>query len=172
MHKERRRTKIVATVGPACSSIDMLDRLIHAGVDLFRLNFSHGSIEDKQNLITLIRRSSHEIGREVGILADLQGPKIRTGRMAGEGMLLTKGQEVVITTSDVLGDNGRIPTVYTELPRDARPGAAEASQGAVRHHQQADDQARDLRRDRSGLSALRAEGDGDLLRPHHGARLP
>ncbi len=123
MHKERRRTKIVATVGPACSSIDMLDRLIHAGVDLFRLNFSHGSIEDKQNLITLIRRSSHEIGREVGILADLQGPKIRTGRMAGEGMLLTKGQEVVITTSDVLGDNGRIPTVYTELPRDARPGA-------------------------------------------------
>ena len=61
MHKERRRTKIVATVGPACSSIVMLERLMYAGVDLFRLNFSHGSIEDKQALITLIRRLSAEI---------------------------------------------------------------------------------------------------------------
>lgn len=123
MHKERRRTKIVATVGPACSSIVMLERLMYAGVDLFRLNFSHGSIEDKQALITLIRRLSAEIGREVGILADLQGPKIRTGRMAGEGMLLTKGQQVVITTADVLGQQGVIPTIYTELPRDVRIGS-------------------------------------------------
>ena len=123
MHRERRRTKIVATLGPASSSPEMLERLLVAGVDLFRLNFSHGTLDDKALLISRIREVSAKLGKEVGILADLQGPKIRTGKMAGDGMLLQKGQEVVITTADVLGADGVIPTIYTELPRDVTPGA-------------------------------------------------
>lgn len=123
MHRERRRTKIVATLGPASSSPEMLERLLVAGVDLFRLNFSHGTLDDKALLINRIRDVSARLGKEVGILADLQGPKIRTGKMAGDGMLLQKGQEVVITTADILGADGVIPTIYTELPRDVTPGA-------------------------------------------------
>jgi pyruvate kinase len=123
MHKEKRRTKIVATLGPASSSPEMVERLLQAGVDLFRLNFSHGSLEDKSSLISTIRAASVKLGREVGILADLQGPKIRTGKMAGEGMQLRKGQEVVITTDAVLGADGIIPTIYRELPRDVTPGS-------------------------------------------------
>lgn len=123
IHREKRRTKIVATLGPASNSPEMIERLVLAGVDLFRLNFSHGSLDDKSLLINAIRAVSLKLGREVGILADLQGPKIRTGKMAGDGMLLKKGQEVVITTGDVLGANGIIPTIYTELPRDVKPGS-------------------------------------------------
>lgn len=123
MHKERRRTKIVATLGPASSAPEIIERLLIAGVDLFRLNFSHGTLDDKSSLINAIRAASAKLGREVGILADLQGPKIRTGRMAGDGMLLKKGEEVVITTADVLGADGLIPTIYTELPQDVTPGS-------------------------------------------------
>lgn len=123
MHKNKRRTKIVATLGPASNTPEMLERLLDAGVNLFRLNFSHGSLEDKSSLINTIRAVSARLGKEVGILADLQGPKIRTGKMAGEGMVLHKGQEVVITTADILGADGLIPTIYTELPRDVTRGA-------------------------------------------------
>lgn len=123
MHREKRKTKIVATLGPASSSPAMIERLVLAGVDLFRLNFSHGTLDDKSLLIATIRELSEKCGKQIGILADLQGPKIRTGKMAGEGMMLEKGKEVVITTRDVIGENGVIPTIYTELPRDVVPGA-------------------------------------------------
>lgn len=123
MHREKRKTKIVATLGPASSSPEMLERLVRAGVDLFRLNFSHGTQDDKACLIEAIRNISAKLGKQIGILADLQGPKIRTGKMAGDGMLLEKGREVVITTDDVAGKDGIIPTIYTELPRDVGPGA-------------------------------------------------
>lgn len=123
MHKEKRRTKIVATLGPASSSPEMVERLLVAGVDLFRLNFSHGSLDDKSLLINVIRSVSAKLGREVGILADLQGPKIRTGKMVDDGMLLEKGQEVLITTANIFGADGVIPTIYSELPRDVTPGA-------------------------------------------------
>ncbi len=123
MHREKRKTKIVATLGPVSSSPEMLERLAQAGVDLFRLNFSHGTQEDKACLIEAIRKISVKLGKQVGILADLQGPKIRTGKMAGDGMLLEKGKEVVITTDNVEGKDGIIPTIYTELPRDVGPGA-------------------------------------------------
>jgi len=123
MHRTERKTKIVATVGPACSSAKMLQRLLQAGVDIFRLNFSHGTNADKQELISLIREVSAQVGRDVGILADLQGPKIRTGKMAGDAMLLTKGEEVTITTADILGENNLIPTIYKALPYDVKPGS-------------------------------------------------
>ncbi len=118
-----RKTKIVATLGPASSSSKMLQRLIQAGVDIFRLNFSHGNNEEKRELIERIREVSAKSGKDVGILADLQGPKIRTGKMRDNAMMLTKGEDVVITTDDILGENGRIPTIYRELPRDVRAGS-------------------------------------------------
>lgn len=117
------KTKIVATLGPASSSPDMVARLIAVGADIFRLNFSHGDNAQKKELIRTIRRASEEAGRQIGILADLQGPKIRTGKMANDAMTLTKGQEVVITTEDILGKDGVIPTVYRSLPSDVRPGS-------------------------------------------------
>jgi pyruvate kinase len=118
-----RKTKIIATVGPVSSSPAMVLKLIKAGVDIFRLNFSHGENSQKQELIRTIRQVSDKLGREVGILADLQGPKIRTGKMAGEGMVLVRGQEVVITTDDVLGSDGVIPTIYRSLPHDVHSGS-------------------------------------------------
>lgn len=123
MPRSTRKTKIVATLGPVSSSPAMVQKLMQRGVDIFRLNFSHGENAQKQKLINVIRQVSTKIGRQVGILADLQGPKIRTGRMAGGGMLLTKGQEVVITTADVLGAEGIIPTIYRSLPYDVHPGS-------------------------------------------------
>src|SRR6185369_3775760 len=118
-----RKTKIVATVGPASSSPKMLQQLMQSGVDIFRLNFSHGENSEKQELIERIREVSGRLGRDVGILADLQGPKIRTGKMRGNAMPLARGDEVTITTADILGEKGLIPTIYRELPRDVRPGS-------------------------------------------------
>lgn len=123
MSKMTRKTKIVATVGPVSSSPAMIQKLMKAGVDIFRLNFSHGENSQKAELIAIIRQVSEKLGKQAGILADLQGPKIRTGKMAGEGMLLSKGQEVVITTDDVLGRDGVIPTIYRSLPHDVHAGS-------------------------------------------------
>jgi pyruvate kinase len=123
MSRSTRKTKIVATVGPVSSSPEMIQKLMKAGVDIFRLNFSHGENSQKLELIRVIRQVSEKLGHQAGILGDLQGPKIRTGKMAGDGMLLTKGQEVVITTDDVLGGEGIIPTIYRSLPHDVHPGS-------------------------------------------------
>lgn len=123
MLKNVRKTKIVATIGPASSSAKMLQKLLLAGVDIFRLNFSHGDNSEKKELIGRIRDVSGRMGRDVGILADLQGPKIRTGKMKDNSMMLIKGEEVTITTADILGEKGVIPTIYTELPRDVRSGS-------------------------------------------------
>lgn len=123
MLHQRRRTKIVATLGPASDSSEIIGRLIQAGADVFRLNFSHGNQADKRELIKNIRAMSAQLGKEVAILADLQGPKIRTAKMAAGGMQLKKGQEVVITTADVLGEGNLIPTTYQALPQDVKPGS-------------------------------------------------
>lgn len=117
-----RRTKIVATVGPASDSKEMLDTLIHAGVDVFRLNFSHGDYATKARVIENIRALSGEHEHAVAILGDLQGPKIRTGLMAGGAMPLAAGSEVVVTTREVLGGGDLIPTIYRGLPHDVKPG--------------------------------------------------
>ncbi len=123
MTRSSRKTKIIATLGPASSSDAMIERLIQAGVDLFRLNFSHGSNEAKSEAIALIRRLSQEQGRQIAILADLQGPKIRTGRMQNGALPLVKGDLLDITTEDLLGRPGLISTIYRALPRDVKPGS-------------------------------------------------
>ncbi|BDV44791.1 pyruvate kinase [Geotalea uraniireducens] len=118
-----RKTKIIATLGPVSSSPEMIEQLMAAGVDLFRLNFSHGTNEQRREVIAIIRRLSGERGKEIGILADLQGPKIRTGRMENGAIQLITGTALDITTNEVLGRPGLISTIYRALPRDVKPGS-------------------------------------------------
>jgi len=117
-----RRNKIVATVGPSSSSREMLLALMQAGADVFRLNFSHGQHAELVETVASIRELSRNRRRAVAILGDLQGPKIRTGMMRGGTMALTAGQQVVVTTADVLGEKDLIPTTYQALPQDVSIG--------------------------------------------------
>lgn len=117
-----RRTKIVATVGPASESAEQLERLMEAGVNVFRLNFSHGDHANKAGIIDRIRNLAEDKNNAVAILADLQGPKIRTGVMAEGGQSLEDGQSVVVTTRDVIGQDGLIPARYPELPDNVAVG--------------------------------------------------
>jgi pyruvate kinase len=117
-----RRTKIVATVGPACDTEPRLDALMQAGVDVFRLNFSHGDLAAKSSIIRSIRNLSQRHEHAVAILGDLQGPKIRTGLMVGGALPLRAGSEVTVTTRAVLGHDDIIPTIYQGLPGDVKPG--------------------------------------------------
>ena len=119
-----RRTKIVATIGPASSTEALLDQLIAAGATVFRLNFSHGSHEVHSRTVSMIRSVAKKRGAAVAILQDLSGPKIRTTKVAeADGILLETGRSVVITTDDaVIGTSERIGTTYDPLPRDVKPG--------------------------------------------------
>ena len=117
-----RRTKIVCTLGPAVASEDGIRKLVDTGMDVARLNFSHGDHADHEQNYHWVRKASDEVGRAVGILADLQGPKIRLGRFA-EGVTEWKtGEQVVITVEDVVGIHDRVSTTYKGLAADARPG--------------------------------------------------
>src|SRR5437763_15594353 len=118
-----RHSKIVCTIGPASRSPKMIDRLLRAGMDVARLNFSHGSHEEHAKNISMLRAAAVEHEKPIAILADLQGPKIRTGPLAGGGpVLLRAGQEFVITTARVLGDSTRATTAFTPLPREVHRG--------------------------------------------------
>ena len=118
-----RATKIVATLGPASNTPEVLTRMIAAGVDVVRLNFSHGAASDHQERARIVREVAQRLGRTVAIMADLQGPKIRTGPLAGGGpVLLRTGQRFVITTARVLGDSTRVNTTFTPLPREVHRG--------------------------------------------------
>lgn len=123
MHTSSRKIKIIATLGPACSTAPLIDHLINAGVDLFRLNFSHGSNEEKKDIIRTVRKLAKSRDRAIGIIADLQGPKIRTGRMQDGLLPLAKGDSLDITTDEVLGRPGLISTIYRELPLDVKAGS-------------------------------------------------
>ena len=118
-----RATKIVATLGPASSSPEVLDRMIRAGVDVVRMNFSHGKAQDHIDRATLVREVARRAGREVAIMADLQGPKIRVGKFEGDKTLLTPGQKFILDGATTeLGTNERVGLDYKELPRDLRAG--------------------------------------------------
>ena len=118
-----RATKIVATLGPASSSPEVLERMIRAGVDVVRLNFSHGKAQDHIDRAELVRSVARAAGKEVAIMADLQGPKIRVGKFDGGSTMLVPGQSFILdgATSE-LGSNERVGLDYKELPRDVRPG--------------------------------------------------
>ena len=115
-----RRTKIVCTIGPATATPDRIRELVQAGMDVARLNFSHGTREDHKQVYDMIRHAADAEGRAVGILADLQGPKIRLGRFAAGPVEWRTGEEVRITVDDVAGTHDRVSTTYKGLSDDAR----------------------------------------------------
>jgi pyruvate kinase len=118
-----RHTKIVATIGPATSDPAVLDQLVAVGVDVCRLNFSHGTPESHQAVCRDVREAARRQGRHVAVLQDLSGPKIRTGPVAGGGALaLADGDPLSILPGDEEGEAGRIFTPYAELVASARPG--------------------------------------------------
>ena len=118
-----RATKIVATLGPASSDPAVLERMIRAGVDVVRLNFSHGTAEDHLKRADLVKSIGAKVGRTVGIMCDLQGPKIRVGKFKDGKITLEKGQSFVLDAGCELGDGARAGLDYKELPRDVEPGA-------------------------------------------------
>ena len=117
-----RRTKIVATIGPATSSPEMLKKLIAAGMDVARLNFAHGSHEQHAASIASIRRVAGECGRQVAVLQDLPGPKVRTGKLTTDSVMLEDGAALALTTADIVGDATRIPISLPSLPKAVKPG--------------------------------------------------
>ncbi len=116
------RTKIVATLGPASAKKEVLLNMIKAGVDVCRLNFSHGKAEDHQKVIDIIRDINKKYKTNVGILADLQGPKIRIGLVKDGGINLISGHKIEITTKELIGDDKQIYITYQSFPSDVRSG--------------------------------------------------
>ena len=118
-----RATKIVATLGPASSDPDVLERLLRAGVDVVRLNFSHGKAQDHIDRANLVRSIAQKVGKPVALMADLQGPKIRVGKFAEGKIMLEPGEAFVLDASRTEpGDIHAVGLDYKELPRDVRPG--------------------------------------------------
>jgi pyruvate kinase len=116
------RTKIVATVGPACDTYDKLLSLVRAGVNVFRLNFSHGSHEDKAKIITHIRKINSTEPFNIAILGDLQGPKLRVGEIEGGSMLVVEGEILTFTNTKLVGTKERIYVSYPNLHEDVKVG--------------------------------------------------
>ncbi len=158
-----RKTKIVATLGPSSTSPERLRDLIKAGVDVFRLNMSHGTLSEHLDTIKKIRAAGRETGREAAILQDLCGPKIRVGAMENGAVVLRPGDEVIVTTKSVIGTSKMFSTQYENLPRDVRP----------RDRILLDDGA-------MALETIRVEGNkvyclvrnGGTLKDHKGMNLP
>ena len=118
----QKRTKIVATVGPACDTYDKLLALVKAGVNVFRLNFSHGSHEDKLAVINHVRRIIKEEPYNIAILGDLQGPKLRVGELENGKLILTEGDEFIFTIEKMVGTNKKIYVSYPNLTTDVKIG--------------------------------------------------
>src|SRR6476661_2348407 len=117
------RAKIVCTLGPASASAERIGELIDAGMNVARLNFSHGSHEDHARMLQIVRAEADRRGRAIAALLDLQGPKIRVGKFANGQIELRPGAEFTITTDpNVVGDEKRVSTTYQQLPMDVRAG--------------------------------------------------
>ncbi len=159
-----RRAKIICTIGPACNTEAMMRELLRLGMDIARLNFSHGTHEDHARNIHRLRRAAAREGRTVCILQDLQGPKIRTGKLeTHEPVLLKTGSVVTITPQDVPGNATRISTTFPDLARELAPGAyILLSDGLI-----------ELRvRGTRGKNVLCDVLNGGLLGEHKGINLP
>ncbi|MFQ5798641.1 MAG: pyruvate kinase [Bacteroidota bacterium] len=116
------RTKIVCTLGPASTDLEVLGEMIKAGMDIIRLNFSHGTHADHQGLFAAIRQVARKMGKHITILQDLQGPRIRVGELAKPVIELKKDEPLTITMEEILGDEKRISTTYTDLAKDIKQG--------------------------------------------------
>src|SRR4051812_44102256 len=118
-----RSTKIVATLGPASSDPAILERMIRAGVDVVRLNFSHGTAADHEKRAALVKELATKTERTVAIMCDLQGPKIRVGKFKDGKVMLEKGQSFILDATAEIGDGQRSGLDYKELPRDVNAGS-------------------------------------------------
>ncbi|HDP98732.1 MAG TPA: pyruvate kinase [bacterium] len=117
-----RKTKIVCTLGPATSSKKTITQLIEAGMNVARLNFSHGSHDDHARLAKIIRETAGELNKPVAVLQDLQGPKLRVGKMKNGSIQLKTGAKIKISIRDIIGDETTISTTYEQLSQDVKPG--------------------------------------------------
>jgi pyruvate kinase len=117
-----RKAKIICTLGPSSDTAQAIEGLIHAGMNVARLNFSHGTHEQHRQRVNLIRRAAKKLGVPVAILQDIQGPKIRLGKFEGGLLEVKTGQTVVVTTRELLGHGNIIPTPIKSLPKDVEPG--------------------------------------------------
>src|SRR3954465_14298168 len=119
-----RATRIIATIGPASDSDERIAQLVGAGVDVFRLNFSHGTHGSHGEAIRRIRRAEQRAARPVAIMQDLSGPKIRTGLLRDhQPIALRAGESLTIAVGDFVGEPGRVSTTYADLPPVVSPGA-------------------------------------------------
>ncbi|MHA6485220.1 pyruvate kinase [Paenibacillus sp. strain BS8-2] len=118
-----RKTKIVCTIGPSSESLENTKKLIQAGMNVGRLNFSHGDFEEHGNRIKNIRKANIELGTSVAILLDTKGPEIRLGKLKEEPIELLQGDAITLTTEEILGDRTRIPVTYSNLPNDITVGS-------------------------------------------------
>jgi len=118
----QRATKIIATLGPASEKPDVLRDMIRAGLNVVRLNFSHGTVADHRARYDLVRQISKELDREVGIMADLQGPKIRVGKFANGKVILQEGARFILDVNCELGNEERVGLDYKNLPNDVQAG--------------------------------------------------
>ena len=116
------KTKILATIGPASNNYETIKSLAAAGANVFRLNFSHGSHEIHKEVIQIIRQVNEEMNTHLGILQDLQGPKIRVGEVENNGVLINPGDQITITNDPVVGNSTLVSTVYQNLPNDVISG--------------------------------------------------
>jgi len=118
------RVKIICTIGPASRETSILTQLVTAGMNVARLNMSHGTHEYHSETIDRVRAVSEQLQKPIAILADLQGPKLRVGKMQPGGVPLKQGEELILTSEDIIGGPGRVPIQYKDLPNRVRPGEA------------------------------------------------
>src|SRR6185295_7079912 len=116
------KTRIVATIGPASNTPSVLEPMIRAGMNVARLNFSHGEFAAHRQTIENIRAASKAAGRPVAIMADLSGPKMRIGKIAAEPIQLKAGGSFTLTTEDIIGDQQRVSVSFARLPKVVKPG--------------------------------------------------
>jgi pyruvate kinase len=116
------KTKVVCTIGPASGSPDVMKQMIEAGMNVARLNFSHGDFSTHKKVIEDLRAASGSLGKRIAIMADLSGPKMRVGKISPEPIELRSGDTFVLTTDDVIGDNDRVSVSFAGLPKSVKPG--------------------------------------------------
>ena len=117
-----KKTKIVCTIGPATEDVEVLKKMILAGMNVARLNFSHGGYEDQEKYVKAVRQAVKEVNMPVALLLDTQGPEIRTGKLAESPVMLKAEEEFTLVNDDILGDNTKVSVTYKDLYKDVRPG--------------------------------------------------
>jgi pyruvate kinase len=122
IHNLYGKTKIVCTLGPSSSTVDVIEKMIRAGMDVVRLNFSHSTHEEHRAAMKAVREAAERAGEPIAILQDLQGPKIRTGKLASPEVRLVDGAKFIITINEIAGNEERVSTTYQNLPKDVKPG--------------------------------------------------